>query len=761
MFVRKETRTREKEAAEWEPLLGFASGQREGHQAAPAVAAAAASTSQAPWSQLSFARRVIALCTVLILSLVVALSLFLLINGLTSDPASPSAPAPAQHAGRFDRTARPTLHWASCPGDRGKDEHWKCGHIDVPLDHLNQQDVRVVRLATVKYSPNPHRKSERTVVVNPGGPGGSGTSYAFRAAVTISANYTPSYDVLGFDPRGVNLSTPVGSCYNHSAMRDRSFYLKNVFYESAVGSRHAEHVHPHPHPHPLPPDHHAPPPTHREEEDSVAVGQAARALRLASAADSAEWSACRHKLKDLPRFFTTAATARDVDLIRQALGEDALTAYMVSYGTGLGQTYSQLFPHRVGRMILDGLEFVIDHRERVGFGWTSLDNVTDAWRDGFIGECVRPGAHCALSLKPSAIQAQQQHHLSLDSRETRKSLEIRLEALLDHIFRNPIGGLDSHADPQVLRYDDLIGIIYASLYNAQTWPDTAKLLLQLENGNATLALDALRGSWSYDPRKRSVPRGHRIRRHGHAHGHGRAPDYERGQGSFYHAISDQWSAAESDSNWSDRLASFLEPKSAMRKSGSIQSNLDPLWSSHPLEPEAGSTELGIFIICGDAYDAPAQDDAWYVSLWKNMTAKSFISGDDRFFSSLPCKTYPYKPTDVYRGDFDHPLKTPLLLIGETYDPATPLRNGERLARALGRGNARLIRHHGYGHSSRDRSICTENFKKAYLSHGEVPGDFFTDCLADSKPYSQPMERESNVFLTEVWREVMRESERGI
>ncbi|PWN44013.1 hypothetical protein IE81DRAFT_321666 [Ceraceosorus guamensis] len=755
MSVRKETSTREKEA-EREPLLGFASGEREGHQAE--AAAAAAPTIQAPWSQLSFARRVIALCTMLMLSLVVALSLFLLFKGLTSDPTAAPAPAPApasasasaQHAGRFDRTAPPTLHWASCPGDRGKDERWKCGHIDVPLDHLDEQDDRVVRLATVKYSPNPNRKSERTVVVNPGGPGGSGTSYAFRAGVTISANYTPSYDVLGFDPRGVNLSTPAASCYNHSAIRDRSFYLKNVFYESAVGRRHAaEHVQQHP----LPPHHLAPPPTHGEE-DGVAVEEAAaRALRLASAADSAEWSACRDTLKDLPRFFTTAATARDVDLIRQALGEDALTAYMVSYGTGLGQTYSQLFPQRVGRMILDGLEFVIDHRERVGFGWTSLDNVTDAWRDGFIGECVRPGAHCPLSVKPSAIRAQ---HLSLESRETRKSLEIRLEALLDHVFRDPIGGLDSYANPQVLRYDDLIGIIYASLYNAETWPDTAKLLLQLENGNATLALDALRDSWSYDPRKSSVPRGHRIRRHGHARGHGRAHET-----SFYPAISDQWSAAESDSHWSDRLASLVEPKSATRKSGGIQSKLDPLWSSHPLEPEAGSTELENFIICGDAYDAPAQDDAWYVSLWKNMTAKSFISGDDRFFSSLPCKTYPYKPTDVYRGDFDHQLQNPLLLIGETYDPATPLRNGERLARALGRGNARLIRHHGYGHSSRDRSICTENFKKAYLSHGEVPEDFFTDCLADSKPYSQPMERESNVFLTEVWTEVMRESERGI
>lgn len=82
---------------------------------------------------------------------------------------------------------------------------------------------------------------------------------------------------------------------------------------------------------------------------------------------------------------------------------------------------------------------------------------------------------------------------------------------------------------------------------------------------------------------------------------------------------------------------------------------------------------------------------------------------------------------------NHTLKNPLLLIAETYDPATPLRNGRRLLAEMGT-NARLIAHHGYGHSSRDRSSCTDSIARAYLLDGIVPKEQETACYADEKPY---------------------------
>jgi hypothetical protein len=92
-----------------------------------------------------------------------------------------------------------------------------------------------------------------------------------------------------------------------------------------------------------------------------------------------------------------------------------------------------------------------------------------------------------------------------------------------------------------------------------------------------------------------------------------------------------------------------------------------------------------------------------------------------------------QPVGVYRGDLNHTLKNPVLLIAETYDPATPLRNGRRLLQEMGT-NARLIVHHGYGHSSRDTSACTERIAKAYILNGTLPDEQETDCYADEKPY---------------------------
>lgn len=89
---------------------------------------------------------------------------------------------------------------------------------------------------------------------------------------------------------------------------------------------------------------------------------------------------------------------------------------------------------------------------------------------------------------------------------------------------------------------------------------------------------------------------------------------------------------------------------------------------------------------------------------------------------------------VYRGDLNATLSNRILLIGETYDPATPIHNGRRLFEEMTSKNARLIVHHGYGHSSRDRSNCTESIKRKYFLKGELPESGVTDCFADSKPY---------------------------
>lgn len=235
-----------------------------------------------------------------------------------------------------------------------------CGYLDAPLDYLNASENRIVRLAVTKFqvsglarldgsSPaGSGTKSNRTLVLEPGGPGGSGISMVWSSGERLSQLYTEgTYDTLGWDPRGVNSSQPAISCFPYDADRDRWSMLTTQYREATA------------------------------DPDSQ--------LRLMDAMNNATFHSCFKRHGDLGRFMTTALVARDLDEIRKALDEDDLTGYLVSYGTGIGQTYVNMFPDRAGRVILDGTEYVRDHRLLGGFGWTALDNATDAWHDGFLG----------------------------------------------------------------------------------------------------------------------------------------------------------------------------------------------------------------------------------------------------------------------------------------------------------------------------------------------------------------------------------------
>ncbi|EFX04243.1 peptidase s33, tripeptidyl-peptidase [Grosmannia clavigera kw1407] len=517
-----------------------------------------------------------------------------------------------------------------------------CGYLDVPLDWTNATDSRITRLAVTKFqvsglaraadgsgtSSDRGGRSERTIVVEPGGPGGSGTGYVWRMGERLSARLSGGQlDVLGWDPRGVNATQPAAACFPYDADRDRWWQL-----------------------------------THRYRE--VAGKETAGQLAVADAMYAATMRACRQTLGDLGRFVGTAMVARDLDAVRAALAEPQLTGYLVSYGTGIGQTYANLFPHRVGRVILDGTEFVPDEWQLGGFGWASLDNVTHAWRDGFLGECLAAGPqHCALARPgPRSVGS---------FPPTVDALEHRMARLFD--------------DPR-------------------TWPHVAQMLFDLEYGNATIAA-ALTDNfvWQYDP---SVP----------ASG----------------------------------------PETCPTVPGSAPASV-------PVSAPS-SDELGMLVICADAFDAPQPPDGvrWWDRLWANMTQTSWISGNSRFYNVLPCRHYSDhwpKPAGVYRGPLNRTLANPVLLVAETYDPATPLRNGRRLAAAMGHPNARLVVHHGYGHSSNaDPSDCTDTVLRDLILHGRIPEDSETPCYANEKPYLYGLGKQDSPSEdpVAVWQDHMRE-----
>ncbi|TWU76299.1 hypothetical protein ED733_005576 [Metarhizium rileyi] len=570
-----------------------------------------------------------------------------------------------------DRPGEPGEHHSpEIPGRLGKPTHprpphhgsyrgrgiYLCGYIDVPLDYTNESDTRISRLAVTKYQVSglahrghrrPHdkprhgagTKSERTIVIEPGGPGGSGTSMAWRSSEHISKRLSDGkYDVLGWDPRGVNASLPTISCFPYDVDRDHWSIRMSQYRETSPSPR--------------------------------------AQLEFFDVMSDSIFHACQKLHGDIPRFVSTAFVARDLEQIRLALGEDGLTGYLVSYGTGIGQTYANMFPNSVGRMILDGTEYVRDHRVLGGFGWTALDNGTDAFHDGFLGECVHAGPeHCALA-KPEKGDA-----VTLDE------LQERMETLIRSLTRRPLISYTKSSGPSLITYSNLVGLLYGAMYNAKGWPALAQMLYELEAGNTTLAATMLeRSVWQYDPTKPPSP------------------------------------------------------------------------TKRPT-----SEELGALVICADQYDSPEPRDGldWYESLWANMTTKSWIAGNSRFQNIFPCRhftKYWPKPAEVFRGDLNKTLSNPVLLIAETYDPATPLRNGRRLLGEMGK-NARLIAHHGYGHSSRDTSACTDAIAKAYILDGTLPKDQETACYADEKPYLYGVKKDGVQVQRdpiEIWDEHIRE-----
>jgi pimeloyl-ACP methyl ester carboxylesterase len=225
------------------------------------------------------------------------------------------AAAPAQSSPAAAPAARqvaapvPKLDWRSCGPEL---ERFLCATARVPTDYDRPNGARTrIALTKLPASGDPAQRLG-TLFTNPGGPGGSGVEFVQQGAAEIYApEVLARYDVLGFDPRGVAGSDPA-TCFPTEEEELTSSLLQP--------------------PYPLP------------------GPQEARYIR-----DSLELAVrCQ---TTSPRRFSTASTAnvaRDMDLLRQAVGDERLAYVGYSYGTYLGATYARLFPGRVGRFVLDG-----------------------------------------------------------------------------------------------------------------------------------------------------------------------------------------------------------------------------------------------------------------------------------------------------------------------------------------------------------------------------------------------------------------------
>jgi pimeloyl-ACP methyl ester carboxylesterase len=327
-------------------------------------------------------------------------------------PAASAAPAPPQSA--TANAAYPAelasfytqrLDWSRC------DEGLECAWLTVPLDYADPTGESIRLRISKKKASGPAARRQGSLVVNPGGPGASGLDFPAYVAAAIAPEVATEFDIVGFDTRGVGKSEPV-TCMTG---RQTTTWLR------ADSS----------------------PDTLAEQKRLMSL-----AARLAQG--------CLERSPDIARHLGTVDTVRDMDILRQAVGDERLTFLGYSYGTYLGTLYAERFPANVGRFVLDG---ALD---------PSLDimQVSKGQSDGFQLAMTRFARACApLRSCPWSGSA---------------SKVLRgINTILAEVDRRP---LPTESGRRLVQGEALTALFYA-MYSPSLWPALRQALGQAKIGD--------------------------------------------------------------------------------------------------------------------------------------------------------------------------------------------------------------------------------------------------------------------------------------
>jgi pimeloyl-ACP methyl ester carboxylesterase len=308
--------------------------------------------------------------------------------------------------------AVPAITWTPCR------EGFECASVRVPLDYDRPEGAKISVSAIRLPAAEPEQRLG-ALFLNPGGPGGSGVDIARGLAAYLPLEIRARFDIVGFDPRGIMRSTAL-RCYR--TFRESYRDLAPFAY----------------------------PESPRQETTQIV-------------ADNKLADACRSHAGPILRHMSTADVARDMDRMREAMGDDTINFLGFSYGSELGQTYANMFPDRVRSMVIDG---VIDPREwagtptsRIPTG-TRIDSADGARRTlrEFFRLCDAAGRYCAFSGESGK----------------------RFAALVRKVGNGKV---------PFVRKSDLIAITLGALYAPFIWPELAGFLRDLEKEASQAAVE--------------------------------------------------------------------------------------------------------------------------------------------------------------------------------------------------------------------------------------------------------------------------------
>jgi pimeloyl-ACP methyl ester carboxylesterase len=449
------------------------------------------------------------------------------------------------------------LEWRECRRD------FECAELTVPLDYDNP-DGRTIELSVLRAPSTKPDQRLGSLVVNPGGPGGSGIEYAARGSSYWGKELRAAFDIVGVDPRGVGESSPL-SCVTDGQLDDL-----------------------------LASD---------PDPDTPAEVQADHTLMKSF------FDGCMRGDAALATHVGTVEAAKDLDILRAALGEPKLTYFGASYGTFLGGTYADLFPQNVGRLVLDGA--IDPSTSSVDMSLVQAEGFETALR-AYVEACVAEG-DCYLG---DSVDA---------------GIE-RIQQFLAELDDQPLPGA---GDRELTEGLGLYGII-VPLYNRDYWPI---LDVALEAG--------LRGS-----------------------------------GKELLSLADAYTSRGPD-GYTDNAFQMLPVVNCLDYSDAIsdaeiEALIPRFEKASPTFGRIFAADLGA---CADWSHSSGRDGA-------TLNAKG---------------------------------SAPILVVGTTRDPATPLRWAEGLAGQL--DNAVLVKRDGDGHTAYHAgNTCVDETIEAYLVSGVVPKD---------------------------------------
>ncbi|MDQ0583321.1 alpha/beta hydrolase [Streptomyces rishiriensis] len=474
-----------------------------------------------------------------------------------------------------DLTAQ-KLSWKDCPAPSHAEggggapsplpdgDQWQCATMKAPLDWDDPKgDTIGIALIRARASGDESRRIG-SLVFNFGGPGGSGVSTLPAFGEEYTALRT-RYDLVSFDPRGVGRSAGV-DCEDDQRL-DAYF-----------------------------------------QQDGTPDDAVERTALLDNTKDFN--AACeKNSKKMLPNVRTTDA-ARDMDLMRQVLGDDRLYYFGISYGTELGGVYAHLFPENVGRAVFDA---VVDPTQTSEQGSLGQARGFQLALDNFAEDCTSKTQDCPVG-------------------DTAQDVKDRIAGLLHSLDAKPIPGIF----PRELTQSAATNGIAQALYSKDFWEYLTEGLEQAYAGDGKILM----------------------------------------------LLSDLMNGRNENGEYSN------------------------------------ITAANISINCAD--DKPRYSTADVQRKLPEFRAASSLFGDYLAWGMVSCTDWPVAGAADH-PDVSAPGSAPILVVGNTGDPATPYEGARKMVEALGPGVGIELTYQGQGHGAYgSKNKCVQTAVDGYLLNGKVP-----------------------------------------